>query len=226
MTQPFPTAGFWEGTAAHPTGGVSYAMAQELAKRLGDLRLRIETEDFSQIVAGRLGGADIGMALITPTSERDKVLDFTTPYIQSPPALLVRRGTSVPDLQTAQGLQFVVGKNTTFEKTVRDVIQPDRPALRSESRERIIDAVRSGTADVAMFDLAAAQAIVHDDPRLAVAARLDRTEPIALALPSGSGNTQAVSSALRAMRADGTTDRLARKWLGESFTDSAANSRC
>ena len=61
------------------------------------------------------------------------------------------------------------------------------------------------------------------DPKLAVAAQLADTEPIAAALPEGSQNRQAVSSALRAMVADGTIDDLAERWLGESLSDSESN---
>ena len=34
-TQPMSTARFWEGTADHPTGGFAYALAEDLADRLG-----------------------------------------------------------------------------------------------------------------------------------------------------------------------------------------------
>jgi len=36
---------------------------------------------------------------------------------------------------------------------------------------------------------------------------------LAAALPKGSGNVEAVDSALRALSADGTIERLAEEWL-------------
>ncbi|MCB0828146.1 MAG: amino acid ABC transporter substrate-binding protein [Solirubrobacterales bacterium] len=220
MTQPMPTAGFWEGTRENPTGGFEYEMAVDLAERLdlGDVEVR--TAPFSAIVAGRLGGADLAMSLITPTADRDQVLDFTTPYIDAAPALLVREGTEIPDVHTAQEMQFAVGSDTTFETIVKEDIRPDAEPLRFENRNREIRAVLDGRADVAMFDLPAAEAIVNDDDRLAITAKLSSTEPIAAALPDGSTNVDAVGSALRAMEADGTIDSLSEKWLGTSITDS------
>lgn len=220
MTQPMPTAGFWEGTRENPTGGFEYEMAVDLAERLdlGDVEVR--TAPFSAIVAGRLGGSDIAMSLITPTADRDQVLDFTTPYIDAAPALLVREGTEIPDVHTAQEMQFAVGSDTTFETIVKEDIRPDAEPLRFENRNREIRAVLDGRADVAMFDLPAAEAIVNDDDRLAITAKLSSTEPIAAALPDGSTNVDAVGSALRAMEADGTIDSLSEKWLGTSITDS------
>lgn len=223
MTQPLPTAGFWEGSRRNPTGGLEYEMAVDLAERLDLDGVDIRTRPFSRIVGGDLGDADLAMALITPTSERDQVLDFTTPYIDSAPALLVREGTEIPDVKTAQEKQFAVGRDTTFEQIVEETIRPDQEPLRFESRIREIQAVRDGTADVAMFDLPAAEAIVNEDDRLAIAAKLSQTEPIAAALPVGSANVEAVGAALRAMEADGTIDRLSEEWLGTSISDSENN---
>jgi ABC-type amino acid transport substrate-binding protein len=197
---------------------MEYEMAKDLAHHFG-LKLAIRTEAFSQIVSGHLDGADLALSLITPTSQREQVLDFSTPYIESSPALVVRAGTDVPDVKTAQGLRWTVGANTTFQSIVDDVIQPDKPPLLIEDRNDELVAVSSGKADVAMFDLPAAEAIANADPHFEVAAQLDETEPIAAALPKGSSNVDAVSSELRAMQADGTIDDLARQWLGISIQD-------
>jgi ABC-type amino acid transport substrate-binding protein len=222
VTQPLPTAGFWNGTDTRPTGGLEYGIARDLAHQFG-LRLVVRTEPFSRIVAGHLDGADLALSLITPTSTREQVLDFSSPYINAAPALLVRAGISVPDLQTAQGLRWAVESNTTLQSTITDVIDPYQPPLLFDSRQGVLAALRSGRADATLFDLPAAEAIANSDPKLEVAAQLANTEPIAAALPDGSTNVQAVSSALRAMLADGTIDNLAQRWLGISLTDSEAD---
>jgi ABC-type amino acid transport substrate-binding protein len=221
LTAPLPTDGFWEGSGTEPTGGLEFDIAQELATRLDLGEVEVETAEFPKIVAGELGNADLALALITPTEERDEVLDFSDPYIQSAPALVAREGTAVPDVETAQELTWAVGRATTFEEIVSEVIRPDAEALLFDGEVDQLDALHSGEADVAMFDLPAAEAIVNSDPGLAIAARLSDTEPIAAALPEGSENTEAVSSALRAMTADGTLDDLAEESLGVSLTDSA-----
>ena len=222
VTQPLPTAGFWDGTDAHPTGGLEYGIARALAHRFG-LRLVVRTEPFARIVAGHLDGADLALSLITPTSAREQALDFSAPYIDAPPALLVRTGASVPDLASAQALRWAVESDTTLESTIADVIQPDQPPLQFAGREGVLRALNSGPAEATLFDLPAAIAIAHTDPKLTVAAHLANTEPIAAALPSGSHNVEAVSSAMRGLQADGTIDRLAKRWLGVSITDSEAD---
>ena len=220
VTEPLPTDGFWEGSDDRPTGGLEFAMARELAHRLGLERVEVRTAAFSRIVSGHLDGADVALAQLTPTEGRDRVLDFSTPYIHASPALVTQAGIEIPDVQTAQGMRFATQANTTLEEIVADVIRPDRSPLRYERQADKLDAIRSGRADVGLFDLPVAEAIVHADPRLSVAAKLTMTEPIAAALPEGSRNVEAVSAALRAMEADGSLDRLAERWLGTSLTDS------
>jgi hypothetical protein len=51
VTQPLPTSGFWLGVGDHPTGGMEYEMAKDLAHRFG-LKLVVRTETFSRIVSG------------------------------------------------------------------------------------------------------------------------------------------------------------------------------
>ena len=219
MTEPLPTPGFWEGSGDTPTGGAEFDLAKELAERLGVDRVVVRTEDFSKIVAGDLGDADVALALITPTDARRQVLDFTTPYLEASPALLVKGDREIPDVQTAQGLRWVLGANTTFVALVDDLIRPDAPPAELEDRGAEIQAVADGTADVAMFDLPEAAAIVEQQPELSMAAKLDQTEPIAAALPKDSANTEALGAALRAMINDGTIDTVTERWLGVSVSD-------
>lgn len=216
ITQPLPSPGFWEGRGDRPTGGLEYGMAQDLADRFGLGRVVVRTAPFARIVAGGLGDADLAMALITQTGEREDVLDFSAPYFNSPPALLVRSGTEVPDVETAQELRWGLIRGTTFEDVVEETIQPDEDPLLFSSRRAEVEALLSGRVEVAMLDLPAAQALAQARPRLAVEGKLSRTEPIAIALPDGSENVDAVSSAVRAMIADGTLDELAERWLGAS----------
>ena len=55
-----PTADFWEGTAASPTGGFEYELARRLADRFGlGSKCGSRLVHFHRIVAGDLGGADL-----------------------------------------------------------------------------------------------------------------------------------------------------------------------
>lgn len=214
-TDVIPTPGMFEGTVAHPTGGLEYEIARELAHRFNLDRVRVITVPFAQLVRGNLGGADLAMALLTPTNAREQVFDFSDPYLDLPPVVVARASVSVPDLKTARALHWVVERHTTLEEILGRVIQPTTPILRVATRAEKLDALRTGRAQAALFDFPLGVALARESGgALHVAAQLEQPERIAAALPQGSDNVQAVSSAIRALIANGTINRLEQRWLG------------
>jgi polar amino acid transport system substrate-binding protein len=80
--------------------------------------------------------------------------------------------------------------------------------------------LRAGRADALLLDLPVALGLARAEAgRFHVLGQLDGDEGLAAALPEGSPNREIVDSAIRALRADGTIDRLVSRWLGESIDD-------
>jgi hypothetical protein len=52
-TSVVPSPGFWEGTPSHPTGGLEYELARDLAQRFGLRSVRIVLAHFHRIVTLR-----------------------------------------------------------------------------------------------------------------------------------------------------------------------------
>lgn len=222
-TATVPSAGFWEGTPANPTGGFEYELAVELQRRFELESLDVVVVPFAEIIAGDLGGADLALSLITPTEERDQVLDFSDPYLRSPPALLTGSELEVPDLETARELQFVVEAETTLEQVLAESIDPIPEVIAAVDEDAVLAALADGSAEAAMLDLPAAAAVAERSEGLfAVAAKLGTDETIAAGLPDGAdSNREAVSSAIRALIADGTLPELSERWLGSEIADDA-----
>lgn len=224
VTAVVPTPGFWEGTPERVTGGYERELAQRLADRLDLDRVEVETTSFSRIVTGDLGGADLALALLTPTDERDEVLDFSDPYFVVPPAVLARADLRVRDLQTARALRWVVVQNTTLQDIVADTIDPQTDPVVVPNRNAAVREVLAGRGDAVLFDLPLAVAYAEGSRgALAVSSKLQTAEPIAAALPDGSDNVEAVSAAIRAFRADGTLDDLAERWLAPAARRNGAS---
>lgn len=223
-TEGVPTAGFWEGTAANPSGGFEYELARRLRERFELDELEIVTVPFAEITAGDLADADLALSLITPTPERDQVLDFSDPYLTAPPALLTAVELEVPDLETARDLQYVVESGTTLEPELSDSIDPIPTAIVVPDRDAVLAALEDGSADAAIFDLPAAQALADQSAgEWHVAAKLGTDETVAAALPEDSAqNEEAVSSVIRALEADGTLEELSERWLGGEITGGAS----
>lgn len=223
-TDVIPLPGMFEGTASHPTGGFEFELAQELARRFKLDRVRLVTVPFARLVSGNLGGADLAMSLLTPTSAREQVLDFSDPYLDAPPVVLTRAGVSVPDLETARGLRWVSQEQTTLQPILDAVIQPTTAPVHVATRAQKVAALLHGRADAALFDFPLGVAFAQESGgALHVAAQLEQPEQIAAALPQGSGNVQAVSSAIRALGADGTINQLEQKWLGPAASSNGQN---
>ncbi len=219
-TSTVPTAGFWEGTTTHPTGGFEYELARDLAERfeLGSVRIRIV--HFHRLVAGDLGGADLGLSLLTPTAEREGALDFSTPYLDSPPTVLVRAGTEVPDLASAEELRWGVIRATTFVERVADQIAPETTTGVFDGQRELLAALEAGRVDATLLDLPLAVSLAdHSGGRLEAVAQLPEPEQIAVALPRGSDNVEAVDSAIRSLIADGTIHDLLDRWVGPEAAD-------
>lgn len=224
-TAQVPDPGFWTGTIAHPTGGFEYSLARALAARFGLAHVRVIEVPFDRLIAGQLGGADLALSDITATAERARHVAFSVGYLDAPPAILVRPGTSVPDVHTAQRLRWAVQIHTTLQQALAEEIEPSHPALILAHQREVLAALRSGRAQAVMLDLPVALAYARESPHTyAVAAQLSSNEDeLAAALPHGSGeNLEAVDSALRALSSDGTIERLGHTWLHTDLQDGRA----
>jgi ABC-type amino acid transport substrate-binding protein len=219
-----PTPGFWEGTAPSPSGGFERDLAHALAKRFRLKSVAVTQVTFGDLVSGHLGGADLALSELTPTAQRQKVLDFSTPYLVAPPGVLTRPGTDPKDLAALRQLRWAAVNGSTLTRILSDDVRPEHDPLIVPGRPEQLDAVDSGKAEATLLDLPVALALEKESPqRYAVAAQLSGSEGLAAALPAGSNNLEALDTAIRAFLADGTIDRLSQRWLGAKLGTGADN---
>lgn len=213
-TAQIPDPGFWYGTFAHPTGGFEYALAQALAERFKLTRIKVVEVPFHDLVRGNLGGADLALSDITITEAREQHLDFSTAYLKAPPAIVVRPGIEVADVNDARDLHWAVQNDTTLKEALEKQIEPTTKTLVFEHQSEKLAALEDGRVNAVLLDLPVALAYAREAPRkYAVAAQLPSEAVLGAALPAGSDNVEAVDSALRALKAEGEIDRLGHRWL-------------
>jgi polar amino acid transport system substrate-binding protein len=211
-----PAPGFWEGSP--PTAGFEAQLAQALAHHLGLDRVRVLQVPFAQLVLGQLHGADIGLSQVTPTNERDRFADFSTPYLTAAPGVLALRSVDAPDLHDLRGLRWVISRVSTLTPIVKSTIRPLNPPLVVEDRTKALEALRSQRADALLLDLPVALGLAKGEPGIFhVLGQLSGTEGLAVVHPNGSSNVEIVDSAIRALQANGTIGRLTSRWLGTSL---------
>jgi polar amino acid transport system substrate-binding protein len=222
-TAQIPDPGFWEGTFARPTGGFEYELARKLAGRFGLGHVSVVHVPFHELVRGHLGGADLALSDVTITDERSDHLDFSSSYLEAPPSLLVRPGTDVPDVNAARDLRFAVQHDTTLKTALEADIEPTVAPLVFEHQREVLRALETHRVGAIMLDLPVALAYVREAPRkFAVAAQLPSEAQLGVALPQDSPNVEAVDSAIRAFKADGEIDALAKRWLAADIQEGSA----
>ena len=222
-TAQIPDPGFWTGTTQRPTGGFEFELAHALAQRFGLAKVKVVLVPFEQLVAGDLDGADLALSDITITEERGEHVSFSTPYLPASPAILVRPGTQVADVHAAQSLRWAVEQGTTLQGALEEAIEPSGAPLVVHHEREALAALRAGRVDAVMLDLPVALSYAREAPgAYAVAAQLPSEDMLGAALPKGSENVEAVDSALRGLMADGTIERMGRRWLHTELSEGQA----
>ncbi len=222
-----PDAGFWEGTPADVTGGFEFQLAQAIADEL-ELELEVAEVPFPDVVAGRLGPADLALEEVSVTAERQDVVEFSTPYLTTAPTVVARRdggdAADLRDLSSARDLRWAVRAGTTQAQFLDDVIRPDEAPVEVATADAALDAVELGTVDAALVDESDALLAAGANDALVAVARFDREEDVAAVLPSGATqNVTAVDEALRRLQTDGTVERLVETWLIPAFSTDPAD---
>jgi polar amino acid transport system substrate-binding protein len=222
-TAQIPDPGFWYGTFARPTGGFEYGLAQALAERFELKRIKVVEVPFHELVRGHLDGADLALSDITITEERAEHLDFSTSYLEAPPAIVVHPGTEVADVKAARDLHWAVQHDTTLREALETQIEPTSKPLIFERQSEKLAAFEDGRANAMLLDLPIALAYARESPRkFAVAAQLPSEAELGVALPSGSDNVEAVDSAIRGLKSEDEIDRLAQRWLHADIEEGSA----
>ena len=189
--------------------------------RLANCRPEIRSVAWEGILPGvQQGDYDVAISGITITPEREQRVDFTEPYIEVGQVILVRA-----DETRIQGAQDLADKTVAVQLgTTNDELatrmQRERQ-IREVRRYRTFDlavaALLNRDVDAVIIDSVAGQGFIAQNPgRLkTVGERLTREQ---LGIVVREGNTElrdAFNAALRALKQDGTLDRLYRQWFEE-----------
>ncbi len=119
--------------------GFDLKMDRLIAKRLGVKLKIVEMSNDALLSALESGKVDLVVSGITPTTERDKVVDFTVPYFNDPNVVLVNKadkgqyqtlndfkkakiGAQITTIQEDQAKKYLKGATVTSLKKVTDEV--------------------------------------------------------------------------------------------------------
>jgi polar amino acid transport system substrate-binding protein len=212
--------------------GFDIDVATEIADRLG-VEVAWETPTWDLITAGGWNGRwEMSVGSMTPTNDRQQVLDFTRPYYFTPAVVVVHAdNTSVADLSTdLDGTTIGVCSGCTYDQYLQKTL-----AIEGFEFDFVIDdAEITGydTDTTALQDLAlgdgarltavitsvtTAQGYIDAGNPVKIAGDPIFYEPLAVAFDKssqadGTSLFQAVDGIVAEMHADGTLSELSKKW--------------
>jgi polar amino acid transport system substrate-binding protein len=202
--------------------GWEYDAVNEIAKRLNATIEWKTTSWDSMIQAVRDGQFDIGMDGISITDERKAQVDFSDPYMVSEQFMLVRRDenrfTDAKSFAADEKLVVAAQNGTTnFYVAVSDLLAGNDKSPRLKLFETFgasVQALKTGDVDTVLMDRAGAEGYIGASPESfkIVGGGLGHDE-FGFIFKKGSDLVVAVNAALKAMKADGTTAKLDRKWF-------------
>ncbi len=196
--------------------GFDVDILKNVAKRAG-FDYRVRSLDFKGIIpALQTGSADIALAGISITQEREKVIDFSDSYYLSGLKLLVRDGdSSIQKLADLAGHTVATKIGSTSYEYLQSHLD-DRAKIKPyPNSSSMYLALMSGSVDAVFYDApnVAYFARTKGKGKVHMVGKLRAGQPYGIAFPQGSKWVEPVNKALAAMRQDGTYARIYKKWF-------------
>ncbi len=200
---------------------VAYALAGKMGFMQGDV---IWTRtSFDQAIQPGAKDFDLNMQQFSITEQRDKVVDFSLPYYTAPMAVLVRGADGLTaDMATLKRLKWGVVATTTALPVVMEKIAPESPPLIYDDNVNVVEAMKAGQIDAALFDLPTALylgAVVLEGGQVLGQFTADETknpDHFGALMTEGNPLKECVDAALTEMKADGSLSAIEAQWLQEA----------
>jgi polar amino acid transport system substrate-binding protein len=210
--------------------GFDIDVAKEIADRLG-VGIAWETPDWEVLTAGSWNDRwDMSVGSMTPTNERQEVLNFTEPYSFVPAVAVVHEDSNVTDVATdldgkkigvcsACTYQFFLEKSLEITGFTFNFVIDDATVSGYDTDTSALQdlALGDGTRlDAVMTSITTADAFAKDNPVKVVGDPLFG-EPLSVAFDKsseldGASLQEAVDEIVAEMHADGTLSELSMKW--------------
>ncbi|UYN84017.1 MAG: amino acid ABC transporter substrate-binding protein [Microcella sp.] len=209
-----PTTG--EGFEA----AIAYAVADELGFAPEDV-VWVRTSFEAAIQPGPKD-FDFNLQQYTITAERAENVDFSSPYYATPQAVITVESSpaaSATSLADLTGLLIGAATGTTSFTAIEQQIAPTAGAQAFNTNDDAVLALQNGTVDAIVVDLPTAfflSAVILDGGVLLGQLPADAgiSDEWGLVLAKDSPLTEAVTTAVDALRASGRLAEIADQWLG------------
>jgi cystine transport system substrate-binding protein len=204
--------------------GYDVEVAKEVARRIGVARVEFVADLFKNFVEGlKAGKYELVMNDLTPTPEREKQVDFSIAYGLEDFRIFVRTSNNdIKDRPDLKGKRIGVTAGTSNESWSRANL-PGSEIVTYDNGGLVFNDIAIGRIDALISSHFGGMryATVNKLPIKEVGPILTYQLSAAAMPKNQPALREAVSKAIRDMRADGTIDRLSNRLLGVSYQMSA-----
>ncbi len=211
-----------------PTNGKGFesAVAYAVAKQLGYQNSQVTwvTASFNSVIQPGVKPFDFDINEFSITDARKKAVDFSSGYYDVRQAVVTVKGSpaaSATSLAALKSVKLGAQVGTTSYAAITDVIKPTKTPAVYDDSDKALEALKNRQIDGIVVDLPTALYMVSAELKNGlVVGQLPSTtgnvEQFGLVLTKGSGLTSCVSSAVDALRANGTLKTLETQWLTQA----------
>ena len=216
-----PAPGFWNGAATGTTirnpSGFEYDLSQALAKKMGIGTVEYLRSPFGGLFSPGPKKFDLAFEEVTITAQRAKVVSFSAPYFDANQGVLIRKGLTPPKkIADLKSIKLCAQAGTTGLDYIQHTLRPkQKPGIYSASNTSVFDALEIRRCDAVVLDVPIVYSQKQKKPGAygPVAGQIVTHENYGAVMQKGSKLKADVDKALKALKANGTIDRLQKKWL-------------
>jgi polar amino acid transport system substrate-binding protein len=201
-------------------GAVAYAVAKQLGFARNEVVWVVVPFDQSFAPGKKKFDFDINQISIKPVRVRN--VDFSEPYYDVNQALVARKGTPIAGAKSVAGLKnYKLGAQigTTSLDYINDEIDPSKKPSVYNTNNDVISALKAEQIDGIVVDLPTAFFVtavqVPNGVIVGQFANAAEQEQFGLVLAKESPLTVCVSEAVKALREDGTLEKIEQEWLAD-----------
>ncbi|MCX5242220.1 ABC transporter substrate-binding protein [Streptomyces prunicolor] len=206
--------------------GFESAVAYAVAKQLGYDKSAVvwQSVPFNKAFAPGVKTFDFDINQVSISPERKKAVDFSSGYYDVRQAVIALKGSKAAkatSIAGLKGLKLGAQVGTTSLNYISDVVKPTQQEAAFSKNDQAVSALKNGQVDAIVVDLPTAFYITSAEVTNAkIVGQFENQgstpEQFGLVLDKGSDLTSCVSSAVDALRKDGTLAKLEKQWLSDA----------
>lgn len=197
--------------------GFDIDIGASLARRLGVEPVFVTVTSADRIPKLQAGEVDVVVASMTQTRRRDREVDFSIPYFEDGPAILVKSGGGITSYLQLGGRKLGVATGSSTAAAVAKVA-PEAEVVEVPAIKDLLPALEAGQVDAVASDYLILIGLARASGKgrsYTIAGGRIVSEPYGIALPQNeSALRDAVNEALMAMWEDGEWSRISDMWFG------------